>query len=70
MTLTPSIHESEDPYADLLSAEMARHPRLGAMLDETENAIGVIDVSARNHLQDDALSLISRIRYRSRALIN
>ncbi|MEO7433641.1 MAG: hypothetical protein ABIR62_16850 [Dokdonella sp.] len=64
------IHDPQDPYAALLSAEMARHPRLGAMLDETEKAVGAIDVSARTRLQHGALSLIARIRHRSPALIS
>lgn len=64
------IHDPQDPYAALLSAEMARHPRLGAMLDETEQAVRAIDVSARSNLQHGALSLIARIRERSRTLIS
>ncbi|NOT88869.1 MAG: hypothetical protein HOP03_11880 [Lysobacter sp.] len=66
MSASP-IHDAIDPYAALLSAEQARHPRLGAMLAETEEAIRGIDTSAQTYNQWGALRLIERIRERSKA---
>ena len=63
------IHDPKDPYAALLSAEMARHPRLGAMLDEAERAIGALPPDQRTNDQHGALALIPRIRERSKASI-
>ena len=63
------IHDPRDPYAALLAAEMGRHPRLGAMLDEAEQAIVALSPRERRFDQDGALKLIPRIRERSKALI-
>jgi hypothetical protein len=63
------IHEPRDPYAALLSAEMARHPRLGAMLDEAEQAIREVPQGKLFFEEQGALKLIPRIRQRSRALL-
>lgn len=69
MSASP-IHEPRDPYAALLSAEMARHPRLGQMLAETESAIHAADPSRLTWDQQSALGLIERIRERSRAWLS
>jgi hypothetical protein len=65
MSASP-IYDARDPYAALLSAEQARHPRLAAMLTETEDAIQAIDASAQTYDQWGALRLIERIRVRSK----
>lgn len=66
MSASP-IHEPRDPYPALLSAEMARHPRLGQMLVETETAIRAARSTGLTWDQESALGLIERIRVRSRA---
>lgn len=55
-----------DPYPALLAAEMAKHPRLRGMLDETEAAILALAPRARSRDQDGALRLIPRLRDRAR----
>ena len=69
MSASP-IYEPRDPYAALLSAEMARHPRLGQMLAETETAIRAAEPSQLSWDQDSALRLIERIRERSKAWVS
>lgn len=54
MSASP-IHEPRDPYAALLSAEMARHPRLGQMLAETETAIRAAESNGLTWDQESAL---------------
>lgn len=56
------IYDAASPYAALLAAEMAHHPRLDAMLDETERMLQ--SLPQRRHLQAGALKLIARIRAR------
>lgn len=63
------IHDADDPYPALLAAEMARHPRLGAMLIEAEQAVHAIDAKKRAFHQEGVLKLVARIRQRSKALI-
>jgi hypothetical protein len=65
MSASP-IHRPHDPYAALLSAEQARHPRLGAMLDETEAAIRALAPREQSQDQHGAIDLIARIRQRSK----
>lgn len=66
MSASP-IHEPRDPYPALLTAEMARHPRLAQMLAETETAIRAAQPTGLTWDQESALGLIERIRVRSRA---
>jgi hypothetical protein len=47
---------------------MARHPRLGEMLDETEQAIAVLE--RRSIEQEGALKLIPRMRERSKGSVD
>lgn len=57
------IHDARDAYAALLAAEMVQHPRLDAMLDETEQALR----TPGRHLtayEAGQLKLIARIRAR------
>ena len=61
-----SLHRPQDPYPALLAAEMAKHPRLRGMLDETEAAILALAPHARSRDQDGALALIPRLRDRAR----
>jgi hypothetical protein len=63
-----AIHDPRYPYAALLSCEMARHPRLGEMLDETEQAIAVLE--RRSIEQEGALKLIPRMRERSQGSVD
>lgn len=69
MSASP-IYEPRDPYAALLSAEMARHPRLGQMLAETETAIRAAESGQLTWDQESALRLIERIRERNRAWLS
>lgn len=69
MSASP-IHEPRDPYPALLTAEMARHPRLGQMLAETETAIRAAESTGLTWDQQSALGLIERIRVRSRAWLS
>ena len=66
MSASP-IYEPRDPYPALLSAEMARHPRLGQMLVETETVVRAAESRQLTWDQESALGLIERIRERSRA---
>lgn len=68
MSASP-IYEPRDPYPALLSAEMARHPRLGQMLTETETAIRS-ETGRLTWDQETSLVLIKRIRERSRAWLS
>lgn len=68
MSASP-IYEPRDPYPALLSAEMARHPRLGQMLTETETAIRS-ETDRLTWDQETSLVLIKRIRERSRAWLS
>jgi hypothetical protein len=68
MSASP-IYEPRDPYAALLSAEMARHPRLGQMLTETETAIRA-EPGRLTWDQESALVLIKRIRERSKGWLS
>lgn len=68
MSASP-IYEPRDPYPALLSAEMARHPRLGQMLTETETAIRA-ETDRLTWDQETSLVLIKRIRERSRAWLS
>ena len=63
------IHDVRDPYAALLACEMTRHPRLGALLDDTMQAIDAVASRERTRSQGGALHLIPRIRERSKAWI-
>jgi hypothetical protein len=65
MSASP-LHQPRDPYPALLAAEMAKHPRLRGMLDETEAAILALAPRARSRDQDGALALIPRLRDRAR----
>lgn len=65
MSASP-IYEPRDPYPALLSAEMARHQRLGQMLVETETAIRTAESHQLTWDQESALRLIERIRERSK----
>ena len=69
MSASP-IYEPRDPYPALLSAEMARHPRLGQMLVETETAIRAAESGQLTWDQESALRLIERIRERSKAWLS
>lgn len=69
MSASP-IYEPRDPYPALLSAEMARHPRLGQMLAETETAIRAAESRQLTWDQESALGLVERIRERNRAWLN
>lgn len=64
-----TIHDSYDGYAALLSVEMARHPRLGAILDEAEQSLRAQKKELSWH-QKGCLQLIGRIRSRSRAFLS
>lgn len=65
MSASP-LHRPHDPYPALLAAEMAKHPRLRGMLDETEAAILALEPRARSRDQDGALALVPRLRDRAR----
>lgn len=65
MSASP-LHLPHDPYPALLAAEMARHPRLRGLLDETEAAILALAPRARSRDQAGALALIPRLRDRAR----
>ena len=65
MSASP-LHLPHDPYPALLAAEMARHPRLRGLLDETEAAILALAPRARSRDQTGALALIPRLRDRAR----
>lgn len=65
MSASP-IYRSHDPYAALLSAERARHPRLGAMLDDTEAMIRALPPRMQSQNQRGAIDLIERIRERAK----
>lgn len=69
ITASP-LHDPDfdDSYAALLAVEMARHPRLGAFLDETERALRAL--AKPTPRQQGALELIKRIRTRSRAFLS
>lgn len=69
MSASP-IYEPRDPYAALLSAEMARHPGLRQMLAETETAIRAAEFRQLTWDQESALGLIERIRERTRAWLS
>jgi hypothetical protein len=62
------IYDIDNPYTMLLAAEMARHPRLGAMLDEVEQALHAVK-GTPTWTQKGSLALIKRIRARSRGLL-
>lgn len=68
MSASP-IYRSHDPYAALLSAERARHPRLGAMLDDTEAMIHALPPRMQSQNQRGAIDLIARIRQRAKGWI-
>lgn len=65
MSASP-LYQPNDPYPALLAAEMAKHPRLRGMLDDTEAAILALAPRARSRDQDGALALIPRLRDRAR----
>ena len=67
ITASP-LYDLDDNYAPLLAMEMARHPRLGAYLDETEQALRALE--KRTSRQDGSLELIERIRSRSRVFLS
>lgn len=59
------IGDPRDPYPTLLAAEQARHPRLQAILTDTEAAIHAIPAGRQSWTEEAALKLIARIRQRT-----
>lgn len=66
LLMASPIHDIDDGYAVLLSVEMARHPRLGAILDETEQGLRARK-DGLSWRRKGCLQLIRRIRSRSSA---